>query len=262
MSDIGVAELPLAWYQAGDKAAAISKAQGHVKPISHRFCIAPMMDWTDRHCRFFHRLLTQRALIYTEMITTGAVLHGDRVRLMGYDPAEHPVALQLGGSAVHAAAGKVLEQARERAAELLEAAVDDIELTDAGEFGVRTCTKGWIEPILTMRPRLVRSGSRKAWVTLNTPLTLIAMMSCQSFSTAAVSAVNALRGLMPALLTRIETCPTLPAMSFATAMQSSRLVTSSLKLSALPPLSRISLAASAAVFSSMSSSTARAPSLA
>src|SRR3954467_8258012 len=64
----------------------------------HRFCIAPMMDWTDRHCRFFHRLLTRRALIYTEMVTTGAVLHGDRERLIGFDPAEHPVALQLGGS--------------------------------------------------------------------------------------------------------------------------------------------------------------------
>src|SRR5262249_3348632 len=60
--------------------------------------IAPMMEWTDRHCRFFHRLLTRRALIYTEMITTGAVLHGDRARLMGFDPFEHPVALQLGGS--------------------------------------------------------------------------------------------------------------------------------------------------------------------
>ena len=57
-----------------------------------------MMEWTDRHCRFFHRLLTRRALIYTEMITTGAVLHGDRARLMAFDPAEHPVALQLGGS--------------------------------------------------------------------------------------------------------------------------------------------------------------------
>jgi tRNA-dihydrouridine synthase A len=60
--------------------------------------IAPMMEWTDRHCRFFHRLLTRRALIYTEMITTGAVLRGDRARLMAFDPAEHPVALQLGGS--------------------------------------------------------------------------------------------------------------------------------------------------------------------
>jgi tRNA-dihydrouridine synthase A len=56
-----------------------------------------MMDWSDRHCRFFHRLMTRRALIYTEMITTGAVIHGDRARLLGYDPAEHPVALQLGG---------------------------------------------------------------------------------------------------------------------------------------------------------------------
>jgi tRNA-dihydrouridine synthase A len=56
-----------------------------------------MMEWTDRHCRFFHRLLTRRALIYTEMITTGAVLRGARGRLMAHDPAEHPVALQLGG---------------------------------------------------------------------------------------------------------------------------------------------------------------------
>ncbi len=56
-----------------------------------------MMDWTDRHCRFFHRLLTRRALLYTEMLTTGAVLHGDRARLLGFDPAEHPLALQLGG---------------------------------------------------------------------------------------------------------------------------------------------------------------------
>jgi len=57
-----------------------------------------MMEWTDRHCRFFHRLLTRRALIYTEMITAGAVLRGDRARLLAFDPLEHPVALQLGGS--------------------------------------------------------------------------------------------------------------------------------------------------------------------
>jgi tRNA-dihydrouridine synthase len=63
----------------------------------HSFCIAPMMDWTDRHCRFFHRLLTRRALLYSEMITTGAVIHGDRARLLASDPAEQPVALQLGG---------------------------------------------------------------------------------------------------------------------------------------------------------------------
>ncbi len=57
-----------------------------------------MMDWTDRHCRFFHRLLAARALVYTEMVTAAAVLRGDRARLLAYDPAEHPVAVQLGGS--------------------------------------------------------------------------------------------------------------------------------------------------------------------
>jgi tRNA-dihydrouridine synthase A len=66
--------------------------------LDHRFSIAPMMDWTDRHCRVFHRLLTRRARLYTEMLTTGAVLHGDRQRLLGFDAVEHPVALQLGGS--------------------------------------------------------------------------------------------------------------------------------------------------------------------
>ncbi|BAI71589.1 tRNA-dihydrouridine synthase A [Azospirillum sp. B510] len=60
--------------------------------------VAPMMDWTDRHCRYFHRLLSASTLLYTEMVTTGAVLHGDRERLLGFDAAEHPVALQLGGS--------------------------------------------------------------------------------------------------------------------------------------------------------------------
>ena len=64
---------------------------------ARRFSIAPMMDWTDRHCRVFHRLLTRRALIYTEMLTTGAVLRGDRARLLSFDTFEHPVALQLGG---------------------------------------------------------------------------------------------------------------------------------------------------------------------
>ena len=56
------------------------------------------MDWTDRHCRYFHRLLSRRALLYTEMVTADAVLHGDRVRLLGFSPEEHPLALQLGGS--------------------------------------------------------------------------------------------------------------------------------------------------------------------
>jgi tRNA-dihydrouridine synthase A len=65
---------------------------------SYRLCVAPMMDWTDRHCRRLHRALSRRARLYTEMLTAEAILHGDRARLLGFDAAEHPVALQLGGS--------------------------------------------------------------------------------------------------------------------------------------------------------------------
>lgn len=64
-----------------------------------RFCVAPMMDGTDRHCRRLHRLLSRRARLYTEMIVAEAIVRGDRERLLGFDPFEHPVALQLGGSA-------------------------------------------------------------------------------------------------------------------------------------------------------------------
>lgn len=72
----------------------------HIEPMSStaRISIAPMIDWTDRHYRAYMRRITRRALLYTEMITTGAILHGDRKRLLGYDDTQHPVALQLGGS--------------------------------------------------------------------------------------------------------------------------------------------------------------------
>jgi tRNA-dihydrouridine synthase A len=70
----------------------------NTKPYDFLFSVAPMMDWTDRHCRMFHRLMTRRGRLYTEMLTSGAILHGDRQRLLGFDSAEHPVALQLGGS--------------------------------------------------------------------------------------------------------------------------------------------------------------------
>jgi len=70
--------------------------------LSHRFCVAPMMDWTDRHCRYFLRLVSPRARLYTEMITTGALQFGSVPRHLDFDPAEHPVALQLGGSDPHA----------------------------------------------------------------------------------------------------------------------------------------------------------------
>lgn len=62
------------------------------------FAVAPMMDWTDRHCRFFHRQMTRHALLYTEMVVADAIIHGDRDRLLGFNDAEHPVAFQVGGS--------------------------------------------------------------------------------------------------------------------------------------------------------------------
>ncbi len=65
---------------------------------AHRLSVAPMMDWTDRHCRVFHRRMTRRALLYTEMVTSAAIVHGPKHRLLDFSAEEHPVALQLGGS--------------------------------------------------------------------------------------------------------------------------------------------------------------------
>lgn len=76
----------------------VAEAGATLQNVSHRFCIAPMMDWTDRHCRYFHRLLSRHARLYTEMITAAAIIHGKRDMLLAYAPAEHPVALQLGGA--------------------------------------------------------------------------------------------------------------------------------------------------------------------
>jgi tRNA-dihydrouridine synthase A len=75
-----------------------------LQPSPWRFCVAPMMEWTDRHCRHFHRQLSRRARLYTEMVTSGAILHGRRDDLLRFDPTEHPVALQLGGSEADALA--------------------------------------------------------------------------------------------------------------------------------------------------------------
>jgi tRNA-dihydrouridine synthase A len=69
---------------------------GHLD--AHRLSVAPMMDWTDRHCRYFHRLMTRRAMLYTEMVTAPAIVHGPKARLLDFSGEEHPVALQLGGS--------------------------------------------------------------------------------------------------------------------------------------------------------------------
>lgn len=72
----------------------MNQVNKNVSPVS----VAPMMDWTDRHCRYFHRLISPNTLLYTEMITTGALIHGDRERFLRFSPEEHPIALQLGGS--------------------------------------------------------------------------------------------------------------------------------------------------------------------
>ncbi|WP_373365247.1 tRNA dihydrouridine(20/20a) synthase DusA [Pseudomonas syringae] len=81
--------------------------------LSRRFSVAPMMDWTDHHCRYFMRLLSSQALLYTEMVTTGALLHGDRERFLRHDETEHPLALQLGGSTAAdlAACARLAEEA-------------------------------------------------------------------------------------------------------------------------------------------------------
>ena len=70
----------------------------HQDGSPYRFCIAPMMDWTDRHERYLLRLISSRVRLYTEMVTTGALIHGDRDRFLGHADAEHPLGLQLGGS--------------------------------------------------------------------------------------------------------------------------------------------------------------------
>ena len=73
-------------------------SNGSLVSQAHRLSVAPMMDWTERHCRFFHRLMTRRAMLYTEMVTAPAIVHGPKARLLDYSGAEHPIALQIGGS--------------------------------------------------------------------------------------------------------------------------------------------------------------------
>lgn len=77
-----------------------------------RFCVAPMLDWTDRHCRYFHRQLSKHARLYTEMVTCGAIIYGDKGRHLDFNAEEHPLALQLGGSDLKdlAACTKIAQQ--------------------------------------------------------------------------------------------------------------------------------------------------------
>ena len=131
-------------------------------PANRVLCVAPMMDWTDRHCRYFHRLLSPNSWLYTEMVTTGAVLHGDRERLLGFNAEESPVALQLGGSESDALA---------RSAEVGQAfGYDEINL-NVGCPSDRV-QKGRFGACLMLEPDLVREclGAMRAAVDI--PVTM------------------------------------------------------------------------------------------
>ena len=132
-----------------------------VAPVA-RLSVAPMMDWTERHCRFFHRQLNSQALLYTEMVTTGAVIHGDRDHLLGFDPAEHPVALQLGGSEPEELA---------RAARIgAEYGYDEINL-NVGCPSERV-QKGSFGACLMKEPELVRDCMTAMRETVDVPVTV------------------------------------------------------------------------------------------
>jgi tRNA-dihydrouridine synthase A len=128
----------------------------------HPLSVAPMMDWTDKHCRFFHRLLSSQALLYTEMVTTGALLYGDQPRHLDFNPQEHPVALQLGGSepADLAKAAKLGEQW----------GYDEINL-NCGCPSERV-QRGAFGACLMAEPRLVADGVKAMLDVVGVPVTV------------------------------------------------------------------------------------------
>src|SRR4249919_2528039 len=140
----------------------IAKRMRWMKQIDRRISVAPMMDWTDRHCRYYLRGFAADTLLYTEMITTGAILRGDRDKLLRFDPEEHPLALQLGGSD---------PQHLAEAARIGEAlGYDEINLNcgcpsdrvHSGAFGA----------CLMQRPRLVADGVAAMRAAVKIPITV------------------------------------------------------------------------------------------
>ena len=125
-----------------------------------RLSVAPMMDWTDTHCRVFHRILAPGARLYTEMVHANAVIHGDRQRLLGFDASEHPLALQLGGSDP-----ALLAQAARIAADW---GYDEVNLNcgcpsdrvQAGRFGACCASRNWWASVWRRWPRRWTSRSR------------------------------------------------------------------------------------------------------
>ncbi len=173
---------------------------------THRLCVAPMMEWTDRHCRVFLRQLTRRTLLYTEMVHCGAVLHGDAGRHLGHDAAEHPLALQLGGSDPRdlAAAARVGEAF----------GYDEINLNvgcpservSAGRFGaclmaepalVRDCVAAMFDAVtvpVTVKSR-IGIDDRDSYGDLAAFVETVAQSGCRTFIVHARTAV--LSGLSP-----------------------------------------------------------------
>lgn len=144
------------------KPASEVHAAGQDAAAAHRLCVAPMMAWTDRHCRFLHRLLAPSARLYTEMLSTDALLHGDAERLLAFDPAEHPVAAQIGGSDPADLA---------RAARLVErAGFDEVNL-NVGCPSARV-QKGGIGACLMRHPRLVATGVAAMRAAVTIPVTV------------------------------------------------------------------------------------------
>ena len=138
------------------------QAGGQDAAAAHRLCVAPMMAWTDRHCRFLHRLLAPSARLYTEMLSTDALLHGDAGRLLAFDPAEHPVAAQIGGSDPTDLA---------KAARLVErAGFDEVNL-NVGCPSARV-QKGGIGACLMRQPRLVAAGVAAMRAAATIPVTV------------------------------------------------------------------------------------------
>lgn len=129
---------------------------------AHRLCVAPMMAWTDRHCRFLHRLVAPSTRLYTEMLSTDALLHGDAERLLAFDRAEHPVAAQIGGSDPSDLA---------KAAGLVESAGFDEVNLNVGCPSARV-QKGGIGACLMRQPRLVATGVAAMRGTVTIPVTV------------------------------------------------------------------------------------------
>ncbi len=176
------------------------------KTVTRRFSVAPMMDWTDQHCRYFLRLLSRHALLYTEMVTTGALLHGDHRRFLRYSECEHPLALQLGGSnpLELAACAKMAEQAGYDEVNLNVGCPSDRvqnNMIGACLMGhpqlVADCVKAMLDSVsipITVKHRIGING-RDSYEQLCEFVDTVQQAGCQSFTVHARIAI--LEGLSP-----------------------------------------------------------------